>query len=284
MREKKTKQNWLAKRGVFVSIVVVAAVILISVVMNMVLPSKEEAGSTFDSAAWEDAVRQAEEKQAYEQKAASAAATTAPQTAAPQQGTSSAPKSTADMTAAPTLTDAPNNAAQTFEDGSTPSASAEPTSSASSASSSGERVQTGVKLALPVQGAVSKDFSADELVYSETMDDWRVHEGLDFAAPENSDVLAAADGTVEAVTRDGMLGTTVIIGHEGGVKTLYANLNDQELPAVGAQVKQGAVIGKVGNSAALEVEEPSHIHFEVIFNEKSVNPHDYLADTVTDDE
>ena len=52
--------------------------------------------------------------------------------------------------------------------------------------------------------------------------------------------------------------------------------------AVGDNVLSGSVVGKVGNSAAAEVTENSHLHFEVSVNEESVNPHDYLAVPQTD--
>jgi len=39
---------------------------------------------------------------------------------------------------------------------------------------------------------------------------------------------------------------------------------------------QGSVIGKAGSTAAAEVSEPPHIHFEMSLNEEPVNPHDYI--------
>ena len=68
--------------------------------------------------------------------------------------------------------------------------------------------QSGDKIIMqqPVSGAVLNDYSGDNLVYSKTMQDWRTHNGIDFAANEGDDVLAAADGTVEAITDNGMFG------------------------------------------------------------------------------
>lgn len=128
----------------------------------------------------------------------------------------------------------------------------------------------------PVSGAVTKDYSGDELVFSETMQDWRTHNGIDFAAVDGTDVLAAADGTVEAITENGMMGTTVIILHSGGIRTIYSNLSDIGLVSIGDDVKGGAIIGKTGSTAAAEVSEPPHLHFEMSVNEEPVNPHDYI--------
>lgn len=128
----------------------------------------------------------------------------------------------------------------------------------------------------PIDGAISKDYSGDELVYSETMKDWRTHNGVDIAADEGTEVYAAADGTVEAITDNSMLGTTVIVLHSGGIRTIYSNLSPQVSAETGDAVKGGAPIGKVGSTAALESSEPSHLHFEVSVNEETVNPRDYM--------
>ena len=87
----------------------------------------------------------------------------------------------------------------------------------------------------PVSGSgISKDFSADELVFSETMQDWRVHEGIDFPADEGAEVIAAADGVVELAGEDGMMGICVLLSHPDGTMTYYANLQETDLPQPGA--------------------------------------------------
>jgi len=128
----------------------------------------------------------------------------------------------------------------------------------------------------PVGGAVTADYSGEELVYSITMQDWRTHNGIDFAAEEGLDILSVADGTVEAVTESGLMGKTVIILHSGGVRSIYSNLSNADIVKAGDSVMQGSVIGKAGSTAAAEVSEPPHIHFEMSLNEEPVNPHDYI--------
>lgn len=299
MRENKKKENIFAKRGFFITLVVITAVMVIAVVMNMVLPDEEEK-DTFDSDAWQSAVQQSAKNReestgnTYQEEAKAVNATAVPATEKPAaQAGQPAQTEKAKTTAAGESKEIPKGtndpaAAQTWgkekEEGKAsekPSSSPAPTSTAAGS----DAAQTGVmRMESPVPGAIAKDFASDELVYSETMQDWRVHEGIDFAADENAEVKAAADGTVESVSEDGMLGACVIIGHSGGVKTFYGNLQEGSAPPVGTQVKTGDVIGKVGKTAALEIMDPSHLHFEVIYQEKSVNPHTYLKDTVTDDE
>ncbi len=73
-----------------------------------------------------------------------------------------------------------------------------------------------------------------------------------------------------------MLGATVIILHKDGMRSIYSNLADDQLVAPGDSVKQGSTIGRCGDTAAEEVSEPPHLHFEISINEEPANPHDYL--------
>lgn len=131
----------------------------------------------------------------------------------------------------------------------------------------------------PVAGDISKDYSGNELVYFETMQDWRVHEGIDFAAEEKTQVKAVADGTVESVQQDGLFGACITISHPDGIQTFYGNLAEGSMPEVGTQVKTGQVIGRVGKTATVEINDKPHLHFEVRKNGVPVNPHEHMADT-----
>ena len=51
----------------------------------------------------------------------------------------------------------------------------------------------------------------DRLVYNPTLEDWRIHNGLDIAAQEGTSVLAASSGTVLSVKDDALMGTTVTL-------------------------------------------------------------------------
>lgn len=132
---------------------------------------------------------------------------------------------------------------------------------------------------VPVAGSISKGHDKDTAVYSITMDDWRVHLGVDIACREGDTVRAAADGTISQVWKDPLMGTCVSISHDGAGVSVYKNLAP-ELPesvTVGAKVKSGEAIGKVGESALLEVAEEPHLHFELSVNGVPVDPMDYFA-------
>lgn len=130
----------------------------------------------------------------------------------------------------------------------------------------------------PLRGAVVAAFSVDELRYDETMGDWRTHAGVDLSAEVGTQVMAACAGKVSAVENDPLMGTTVIIDHDGGYRTTYANL--QSVPAVkaGDKVSAGQIIGAVGSTAIAEAAEAPHLHFAVEKNGDAVNPQTFLKD------
>jgi len=128
----------------------------------------------------------------------------------------------------------------------------------------------------PLSGKVVTAFSVDQLVYSETMGDWRTHDGIDISAQAGTKVLAASAGTVLAVEDDALMGTTVTLRHSGGYQTTYACL--QATPAVeqGDTVTAGQVIGAVGTTAAAESAQGPHLHFSVTKDGDAVDPKEYL--------
>lgn len=136
----------------------------------------------------------------------------------------------------------------------------------------------GAGITWPLQGDVTATFSQDTLTYSQTMADWRTHEGLDIAASDGAAVCATQDGTVTAVYEDDFLGNVVVVSHSGDLATLYANLEAEPVVAVGDKVTAGQTLGNVGSSALLETAEASHLHFEVYENGAAVDPMEYLPD------
>ncbi len=128
----------------------------------------------------------------------------------------------------------------------------------------------------PVQGELEREYSMEALAYDVTMADWRTHDGIDIAAKAGETVRAAADGTVESVEKDDLYGTTVVISHGSGIKTVYSNLAETPTVSVGDTVKAGDVIGSVGETAICEIGEPSHIHFSMSKDGRSINPMEYM--------
>ncbi len=129
---------------------------------------------------------------------------------------------------------------------------------------------------LPCKGSVIAECSIDELVYSETMKDWRTHNGIDIAAKVGDQVKAAESGVVSKVFKDELLGVVVTIDHENGILSTYANLQDADFIKVGTKVKKGDIIGGVGECGALEKNLEPHLHFEISADGNFKNPREFL--------
>lgn len=128
----------------------------------------------------------------------------------------------------------------------------------------------------PVNGTIIADYSVEALAYSETMGDWRTHDGLDLAVTLGTKVIATANGTVSAVFQDDFMGTVVEIDHGNGLVSQYASLAEVPTVKVGDAVKTGTVIGSVGTTAAAENGRQPHLHFAMYQDGNPVDPHDYL--------
>ena len=128
---------------------------------------------------------------------------------------------------------------------------------------------------VPVEGEILKDFSDSSLVYSETLEEWTVHLGIDIKSEKGSAIKASEQGTVESIKNDPRYGTTVTISHENGYKTIYSNLLSAEFVSEGQTVDKGQTIGSVGDNAAYEIADEPHLHFEMSKDGETVNPSNY---------
>ena len=127
----------------------------------------------------------------------------------------------------------------------------------------------------PLDGTTVTVFSMSELLYDETMADWRTHEGLDIQAAEGDAVKTAAAGEVTSVTQDELMGTTVCITHSGGYVTRYSSLLENPPISQGQQVKAGDIVGYVGTAAA-EASMGPHLHFAVEKDGSLIDPKEYI--------
>lgn len=130
----------------------------------------------------------------------------------------------------------------------------------------------------PLVGVVAKFHDTETPVFSNTLDEYRIHTGIDISCEDGSEVYAAADGTVSAVRNDVMLGKTVEITHGGGVVSVYSNLSSNVNVSVGDEVKSGDKIGAVGDTSLTELADEPHLHFEIKVDGVSVNPLDYISE------
>ena len=125
----------------------------------------------------------------------------------------------------------------------------------------------------PVSGRVMTGHDLTVPVFSVTLEEWRVHAGIDISCAEAASVFAAEDGVVSAVYNDPMLGATVEITHDGDIVTVYSNLaSGEKYVKVGDTVMRGGRIGTVGDTSISELAEETHIHFGVRKSGVAVDP------------
>ena len=133
-----------------------------------------------------------------------------------------------------------------------------------------------IKFEKPVEGEIIKEFAKDNLVFSNTLNEWTTHVGIDIKAAKTTVVKASYEGTVESIKNDPRYGLTVIIEHDDGYKTVYSNLLTSEFVVEGERVTTGQTIGTVGNTATFEVADESHLHFEILKDNVQVDPTIYI--------
>ncbi|MFN8310953.1 MAG: M23 family metallopeptidase [Chitinophagales bacterium] len=115
----------------------------------------------------------------------------------------------------------------------------------------------------PAEGFVTDDFNPS-----------KDHFGVDIAAPRESSVKAALDGTVVNAGWSLETGFTIALQHKDNLVTVYKH-NSRIFKNIGATVKAGEVIANVGNTG--ELSSGPHLHFELWHNGTALNPKDYIV-------
>jgi murein DD-endopeptidase MepM/ murein hydrolase activator NlpD len=103
---------------------------------------------------------------------------------------------------------------------------------------------------------------------------YRKHPGIDFAAKPGTPIYAAADGVVKLAKFNGGYGNCVFIDHLYGFESRYGHMQ-KLLVRRGQKVKRGDKIGLVGKTG---VATAPHLHFEVHYKGKEVDPRHYFFD------
>lgn len=98
--------------------------------------------------------------------------------------------------------------------------------------------------------------------------DWRLHNGLDLTAASGTPVYSTGDGIVTSAEYRGGYGNVIFVNHGYGFETRYAHLSGFKV-VEGQKVKRGELIGLVGSTGT---STGSHLHYEVLFREKWINP------------
>lgn len=109
----------------------------------------------------------------------------------------------------------------------------------------------------------------------------KFHGGIDFSGPVGTGIYATGDGVVSKVEKNKSgYGNNIIVDHGYGYKTRYAHLHSFSVKK-GDKVKRGQEIGKMGNTGKSTA---PHLHYEVIKNNKAINPINFFYNDITPEE
>ena len=98
----------------------------------------------------------------------------------------------------------------------------------------------------------------------------KMHTGVDWAAPFGTPIFAAGNGVIDEIGLKGGYGKYVRIRHTNGYQTAYGHMTAFARGLdVGSRVRQGQIIGFVGSTG---LSTGSHVHFEILINDRFVNP------------
>lgn len=123
----------------------------------------------------------------------------------------------------------------------------------------------------PAEGNIVAAFSQDALVFSQTLQQWSTHPGVDISGTEGAPVCAVLDGVVTEVVRDELMGICVRVSHDNDMESFYAGLSQANVDT-GRKLKQGDMLGTMGDTAIAEAAQGDHLHFEFTVKGKTINP------------
>lgn len=128
----------------------------------------------------------------------------------------------------------------------------------------------------PVEGEIGMKYAKEKLVYSNTLEEWVTHNGIDILGEEAMPIKAIESGIIESVKMDPRYGNTIIIKHNDEYKSVYSNLSTTELVYVGKKVEKGEIIAGIGKGFGFESKEKPHIHLEILKNGESIDPVEFI--------
>ncbi len=126
-----------------------------------------------------------------------------------------------------------------------------------------------IPLGRPITTSISSKFGRRK---DPIKNKYAFHAGIDFRGQTGDKIYATADGVAKSVSRTKGRGYYVTISHGNDYDTHFAHLSKQ-LVKKGDLIKRGQVIGLVGNTGR---STGSHLHYEIRYLKKTVNPLKYL--------
>ena len=119
---------------------------------------------------------------------------------------------------------------------------------------------------------VIRNYSEKEPSYSETLEVWEIHKGIDIEANENQEVKSLTSGTVLDVYNDDEYGMSIKIQSNKENVFVYSSLSKNVKVNKGDEIKEGQCIGYAGNTSNVECLSGVHVHLEAYKNNIAINP------------
>ena len=130
-------------------------------------------------------------------------------------------------------------------------------------------------LTWPIVGSIIVNYSMDQTVYFETLDQYKYSPAMVLAATEGELVTAATDAVITKIYEDNELGNVVEMDLGDGYRLLYGQLHDIEV-GVGEYVTVGQLIDHAGTPTKYYSAEGCNVYVKLTKDDKPVNPMDYL--------
>ena len=121
----------------------------------------------------------------------------------------------------------------------------------------------------PLKGTVSSPYGYRNDPFSKKIS---YHKGVDVAVPEGTEVRAVSGGTVSKSAYNGIGGHYIVLNHGNGIESYYGHLQTRTV-SVGDTVEMGDIIGLSGNTGKTT---GAHLHFQLSYHQRTVDPEKYL--------
>lgn len=142
---------------------------------------------------------------------------------------------------------------------------------------SGEKEQNKVlEFVFPISGDIGLNYATEKLIYSNTLEEWITHNGIDILGEEAEPIKSIESGIVESVKMDPRYGNTIIIKHNDEYKSIYSNVSTTDLVYVGKKVEKGEIISGIGEGFGFESKEQPHVHLTILKNGENINPEEVI--------
>ena len=129
----------------------------------------------------------------------------------------------------------------------------------------------------PCEGKFITAFSGEDLVFSKTLKEWIVHNGVDISVKEGEIIKSICDGEVISIKYDYRYGNVIEIKKDEYM-IKYACIEPLESLKIGDEIEVGQQIATVSDDMGFELDNGAHLHLEIIKDNKQINPSDVISD------